>query len=408
MGKLTREEIRQIRKYLEQSGLSYAQLQDELLDHLICDIEVYMEQGLTFRQAWKKVNTDIPENQFKNIQTETMEILNKKTGAVKIMAYLSFFLLLAATIFKLLHLMGTGLLMLSAFGSVAITMLLGSFKGVRASKNKIEKYLILSLGVLITTFIISIFFQVLNWPGVTQVRNVSVFGLMILMPAISVYLFFSKNTAHTFPHLILADKNKKIIETVLIGLVSAGIVVKIPVLLNPTNDVFVPIILLTLALFIAGLYIFILTWRPYVSTLPARQANGLPLLLVSSIVVFFLFMVTGVNWQLSEAARIILPFSCVMLFSAMMFVYYLSYSQDNHRYWLAAISFLFIILSGINFCYHMQVFDEAVLEVIKSSIFNFGVLTGLIFLFIIFYKKPTFRVFMLFMLAHYMYTYPVV
>ena len=57
MEKLTHQQIDHIQKYLLQSGLS-SELLNELLDHLICEIEHYLWIGLPFESALQKTLLD--------------------------------------------------------------------------------------------------------------------------------------------------------------------------------------------------------------------------------------------------------------------------------------------------------------------------------------------------------------
>lgn len=410
MGYLTNEEIQQLRNALEKSGLTYTQLQDELLDHLICDIEAYMQEGLSFQQAWQKVNADIPKNQFKNIQTETMEVINKKIGTIKIMIFVSFFLLVSATIFKLLHLQGTDMLLLAAFGMGALTILVASFKGFYANSYKKGRYLILFIGLLIIIFIVSIVFQVLQWKGGIPLRIFSMTGLTLLFPALSIYFFRSKRTAQDHSLILLMEENRIIIERVVLALVSLGIVFKLPVLLqtSPSPYNFAPMIFLILAIFIEGLYIFTFTWKPYVSTLEKRNNRALIYLLLFSIAAFVLFMLPGMPWVFSESVGMPLALIFYILFAPIVLAYYLFYSRDKQRYLLTCFSFLVLLIPLLRLCVGIGVLSGNSAALISEIIYNVEVFFVLIVLLIVFYKKPIFRAFMLLMLAEYMYTYPVV
>jgi len=410
MGKLTREEIRQIRKSLEESGLTYAQLQDELLDHLVCEIEAYMEQGVNFQQAWQKVNTDIPKNQFKNIQTETMEILNKKISVIKIMTLVSFFLLVSATIFKLLHWTGSDMLLLSAFGMGALTILKAALKGFYISPNKKGRYLVLLIGLLTVIFITSLVFKLLSWPGGVQLMSTSVIGLILLFPAISIYFFRKKQAAQDHPLILLTEANQALIERIVLALVALGIIFKLPVLLQTSPYNFAPTLFLILAIFIAGLHIFTLTWKPYVTSLSEKKERELKYLLIFSILAFILFMTPAINGMLifPEIVEFVLPLSFYIILAGMVAVYYLNYAQGNQRQLLALFSFLILLIPALRLSMETGLLSENIAALISDSIYNLGVLTVLITLLVIFYKKTVFRYFILLMLAHYVLTYPVV
>ena len=408
MGHLTKEEIRQLRIALEQSGLTYEQLQDELLDHLTCDIETYMQQGLSFQQAWQKVNENIPKNQFKNIQNETMELLNKKISATKIMILLSFFLLVSATVFKLLHLKGAGILLIAAFVAIALTISLSFLKGFYTNSAKKGRFSALAIGLLIIVFITSIVFQMLHWQGAIPLRYVSMVGLSLLFPALSVYFFRSKQASQDHPLILLMEENRITIDRVLLALVGFGIIFKIPAILQIDQSNFPPLLFLVLTIFIAGLYIFTFTWKLYVSTLPKKNHNALSYLLATSIVAFVLFMLSGMHWIFSDSVSTIMALIFYILFTAIVLTYYLYYAQDNQRNLLAFFSFLILLIPLLRLCMDMGILSGSSATLISDSIYNVGVLLGLVSLLIVFYKKNVFRAFMLLMLAHYTLTYPVV
>ena len=48
MAELSEKEIEILNREIEKQGLTYTQLQNELLDHLCCDIEARMEEGVEF------------------------------------------------------------------------------------------------------------------------------------------------------------------------------------------------------------------------------------------------------------------------------------------------------------------------------------------------------------------------
>ncbi len=68
MGELTGKQIRRIIQEIDRSGLTYTELQEELLDHLCCDVEAEMNEGLEFIKALEKVRKGIGENRIQDIQ----------------------------------------------------------------------------------------------------------------------------------------------------------------------------------------------------------------------------------------------------------------------------------------------------------------------------------------------------
>lgn len=75
-----------IRREIEDSGLSFPALEEDLLDHFCCFIEHKMSRGLPFDTAYAIAREQICPNGFREIQEETVYLLN----ASKIMAMKKF------------------------------------------------------------------------------------------------------------------------------------------------------------------------------------------------------------------------------------------------------------------------------------------------------------------------------
>ena len=54
MAELTEKEIQKLNREIQKGGLTYTELQQELLDHLCCDVEAEMDEGLEFIKALEK------------------------------------------------------------------------------------------------------------------------------------------------------------------------------------------------------------------------------------------------------------------------------------------------------------------------------------------------------------------
>ena len=93
MGHINQEYIKKIETYLDHQGLTFVPLREEMIDHLIGDLENHIEQGESFDEAWSIISNDIPENHFITLQKETMEAINKRFNISKGFTYLSIFLL---------------------------------------------------------------------------------------------------------------------------------------------------------------------------------------------------------------------------------------------------------------------------------------------------------------------------
>src|SRR5687768_7053455 len=136
MGKLTDEQKNGLREFLERQGLSFRPLQDEMVDHMACDLEDRMTEGFSFQEAWDQSINEIPNNHFQLIQKEVMETINKRFTWSQVFSFGALGLIVIGTVFKELHLPLAGETLLLSFGFLAISLLTGSLSGMSLNKGK--------------------------------------------------------------------------------------------------------------------------------------------------------------------------------------------------------------------------------------------------------------------------------
>lgn len=87
---LNKKQVEFIVNHLQQSDWKYQPLQEELLDHLCCAIEIKMDEGLPFAKATANVFEIFSEDEIEKIQQQTILSLNQK---MMIMKQISLFVL---------------------------------------------------------------------------------------------------------------------------------------------------------------------------------------------------------------------------------------------------------------------------------------------------------------------------
>jgi len=183
MAELTEKEIQKLNREIEKGGLTYTELQQELLDHLCCDVEAEMDEGLEFIKALEKVRKDIGKDRIQKIQEETLLLVNQKYRMMKKFMYVLGMiappLLIIGTIFKIQHWPGAGvMLVLSLFMLGAIYLPLFVMVKIRDTRKKGKKpnmpmYIFgLIAGIV---FIAGAMFKIQHWPGA---------GVMIMLSGI--------------------------------------------------------------------------------------------------------------------------------------------------------------------------------------------------------------------------------
>lgn len=158
---------------IEGSSINKKELKDDLIDHFCCLVEMDMNKGLGFDEAYQRAYVQTCPNGLDEIQKETIFLLNyNRILFMKRLTYLiGFFasLMLATSyFFKILHLPGSMELMwFGLFGMIFIfipLVLVDKFKhlGSQATVEKV-KWIFGILSALV--FGAGGLFKILHWPG---------------------------------------------------------------------------------------------------------------------------------------------------------------------------------------------------------------------------------------------------
>jgi len=223
MHELNTQEVEMISVDIEQQGLTYTPLQNELLDHVCCQIELMMEQGLTFNEAYRKVKTDMGKKRVRQIQHETLSFISKKYRRMKRTMYAfgvaAPILLLAGITFKVFHWPGAGLLItLALFITGAVFLPLFAMVRIRDTRQQDET---VPLGLYLTGMIAGMFaiigalFKVQHWPGASVALTLGLGTLAFAF--LPIYASVKKKEA--------ASKNESFNSRLIIGGVIAGALV---------------------------------------------------------------------------------------------------------------------------------------------------------------------------------------
>ena len=108
---LSDAQVDRIYQRLQGENLSNSKLQDELLDHICCEVEARLDKGEVFEDALNKAWQLIAPNGVKEIEKEVQFFLNFKyqmrmKKAVLTNAYLAFSMVSMGALFKLMHWQG--------------------------------------------------------------------------------------------------------------------------------------------------------------------------------------------------------------------------------------------------------------------------------------------------------------
>lgn len=95
---LNEEQVILIEKKLEELGLNYVPLQDELLDHICCVAEEEMGKGKTFQEANQAIFENFGKDELKELQDQTIFFTHQKSQRMKSFVFAVLTLLLIPSI----------------------------------------------------------------------------------------------------------------------------------------------------------------------------------------------------------------------------------------------------------------------------------------------------------------------
>jgi len=188
MAELSDREIEFLNREIDKQGLTYTQLQKELLDHLCCDVEAKMEEGLEFLKAFEEVQRRLDNNRIQEIQEETLLLINQKYRLMKkfmyILGTIAPSLLILGALFKLQHWPGASvLIVVGAFllGAVYLPVFaMVSMRDTRKKEKKVNKTLYVTGVITGFIFITGVLFKIMHWPGAGIALTVSVLLTVVL------------------------------------------------------------------------------------------------------------------------------------------------------------------------------------------------------------------------------------
>ncbi len=212
MALLSEKEIHFLGTEIERGGLTYTELQQELLDHLCCDVEAKMEEGLAFVKALEKVKGRMEPDCIRQIQEDTLLLINKKYRLMKkfmfILGMIAPSMLIIGTIFKIQHWPGAGvMIVLSLFllGAIYLPVFVSvKIRDTRKQGKPVNKPMYIFGLIAGIVFIAGAMFKLQHWPGAGVMITLSgIVTVAIFIPILVIQAIREKeNQVQNFTVLI--------------------------------------------------------------------------------------------------------------------------------------------------------------------------------------------------------------
>ncbi len=104
---LTDEQVTIVTKDVENEGINYSHLMIDLVDHVCCDVEERMNQGISFSQAYEQVKKEFGIKGLRHIQKDTLMLIDKNyrimKNSMKTIGVISLALMAFGALFKIMH-----------------------------------------------------------------------------------------------------------------------------------------------------------------------------------------------------------------------------------------------------------------------------------------------------------------
>ncbi len=199
-----------IRGDLVSRGLTYDRLIDDVLDHVCCMVEEYMNEGKDFETSYDQVLDTIGEKQLPEIQHQTLLNLDKKFQRMKNFTYLfgltSALITIVGSLFKKMHWHGAGILI--TVGLLLIVLVFLPLYFITNYREQVEKknpiYAI--VGYLTLAFLLcGAVFKIQHWPGAGVMIYTSIGFLLVGFVPLYVVNVFQRSgkEKETLPYIVM-------------------------------------------------------------------------------------------------------------------------------------------------------------------------------------------------------------
>ena len=170
MSKITDLQVNLIRGDLRQGGIEMTDLADDLLDHICCGLELALEAGKSFDEAYPKIKEEVCPNGYAEIQQETSYLLtlkfNKMRKISNILGVVGGVGLLLGSFFKMMHWPGAGLLLV--LGGVFMSLVYMPFTMVMELRNTDvgnSRLRIIAGHLSGIILVLGVLFKLMHWPA---------------------------------------------------------------------------------------------------------------------------------------------------------------------------------------------------------------------------------------------------
>src|SRR5450759_3596674 len=191
MPELSLHHIDQISRDINREEITFSHLLEDLIDHVCCDVEYEMQNGLNFTDAYYRVKQKMGSRRLKEIQEETLYAVDTKyrymKNTMKISGVAGTIMFGFAALFKIQHWAGAGVMM--TLGALILAFVfLPSVLSVlwKETHNRKRLFLFISAFFAGMLFILGTLFKIQHWPLAGSILTLSALsGILFFIPALA-------------------------------------------------------------------------------------------------------------------------------------------------------------------------------------------------------------------------------
>jgi hypothetical protein len=199
MVSLTDEQVDFIRKEIESHGISLPDLQANLIDHMCTIIENEMSENDDFRSFFYSILPRFFHDNLHEIEMETIQLIHQQKfkHMKKTLGYVlafSTFLLVTGSLFKILHLPGAAMLIVSSLPLLIIGAVLTALISMKHQTiPKTQKTLTTLITLIVFLFAFGGIFKVQHWPFANILMLLSV--ALLCLAYVPMYIVQQRKTS---------------------------------------------------------------------------------------------------------------------------------------------------------------------------------------------------------------------
>jgi hypothetical protein len=205
------DEIATVAKDVENEGINFSHLKFDLVDHICCEIESYMNRGISFAEAYGQVRQKFGIKGLRHIQQDTLMLIDKNyrimKNSMKTIGVVALAIMAFSALFKIMHWPFAGpMLVLSFFLITCVFYPALLYVMYRDVNQKQQAFLYIAAFISGFAFMSGVLFKIMHWP----------FAQLLFFPGLALITYI------LIPMIIVTRiRNLKVNKTVfLIGLIS--------------------------------------------------------------------------------------------------------------------------------------------------------------------------------------------